>query len=145
MSDAQLAKPRLTKLSYVKPDYPGERAIVILGGTDIQSAAVQLMRVGARQKLHAHANYDGLYLVLEGRVRFSGADGFSTEAGPKESVVVPRGAAYGFEAVDGDAEMYFVGATDPQTPSKFTAHEAGADVPNYDFYDPAGQPRHWSR
>jgi mannose-6-phosphate isomerase-like protein (cupin superfamily) len=139
---SEQAKPGATlrKLSYKKPAYEGERAIVLLGGTDIERAAVQLIKAGARQGLHAHANYDGLYLVLEGRVRFWGIDGLFAEIGPKEAVLVPRGVAYGFAAAEGEAEMLHVSAVDLQAEPGFTAYEPGADAATYQFFDPSGAP-----
>jgi mannose-6-phosphate isomerase-like protein (cupin superfamily) len=134
-------EPRLRKLSYEKPDFEGGRGIVLLGGTDILRGAVQLMKVGARQGLHSHANYDGLYLCLEGRVRFWGKDGPFAVIGPKEAVMVPRGAAYAFAAEDGDAEMFYVSAVDDRSPAQFTAHEPGADIANYGFFGPDGEPQ----
>jgi mannose-6-phosphate isomerase-like protein (cupin superfamily) len=140
MSEQANPGAKLRKLSYKKPAYDGARAIVLLGGTDIERAAVQLIKAGARQGLHAHANYDGLYLVLEGRVRFWGSDGLFAEIGPKEAVLVPRGVAYGFAAVEGEAEMFHVSAVDLQTKPGFTSLEAGADSAAYQFFDPSGEP-----
>lgn len=132
--------PRLQKISYQKPALRAARGITKLGTTDILRSAVQVLADGARQGLHAHNNYDAIYMGFSGRVRFYGEGGaLFAEIGPNEGVIVPRGVTYGFEAVGGGAEMFYVSAVDRQMEDRFFSHEPGGDVIAYDLFDEAGE------
>jgi mannose-6-phosphate isomerase-like protein (cupin superfamily) len=130
----------LQKVSYRRPDLRRARGVAKLGGTETLHAVVQVLAEGGRQGLHAHNNYDGVYLALSGRTRFYGEGGaLFAEIGPHEAVIVPRGATYGFEAVGGPAELFYVNAIDPAAEPLFFSREPGADAANYDLFDAEGQ------
>jgi mannose-6-phosphate isomerase-like protein (cupin superfamily) len=131
----------LQKVSYRRPALRQARGIARLGGTETLHAVVQVLAEGGRQGLHAHNNYDGVYLAMSGRTRFYGEGGaLFAEIGPNEAVIVPRGATYGFEAVGGPAELFYVNAIDPTAAPLFFSREPGADAANYDLFDAEGQP-----
>jgi 3-keto-5-aminohexanoate cleavage enzyme len=131
----------LIKVSYVKPTLRRPRGVVRLGSTDIMSALVQVMAEGARQGLHALNAYDGIYFVLSGRVQFFGdGGGLFAAIGENEAVIVPRGVTYGFEAVGGEAEVFYVNSIDRRTEDLFVSREKGSDAFDFDRFNPDGEP-----
>jgi mannose-6-phosphate isomerase-like protein (cupin superfamily) len=131
----------LQRISYRKPPIGGLRGISAIASTDVLAAVVQTVKPGGRQGLHAHASYDGLYFVLSGRARFYGkGNTLFAEIGPNEAVLVPRGVAYAFEAVDGEVQMLAVDAIDKSVKDTFTSHETGADGVNYELFTADGAP-----
>jgi mannose-6-phosphate isomerase-like protein (cupin superfamily) len=131
--------PALQTARYRRPPMRGPRGIVRLGGTGDLNAVVQVLEAGARQGLHAHGNYDGVYLGLSGRTRFYGEGGrLFVEIGPNEIVIVPKGATYGFEAVGGPSELFYVNAVDRAREPAFFVREEGAQERDYDLFDPDG-------
>jgi mannose-6-phosphate isomerase-like protein (cupin superfamily) len=136
----QIQGPALQTARYQRPPMQGPRGIVRLGGTGGMNAVVQVLEAGARQGLHAHNNYDGVYLGLSGRTRFYGEGGAAfAEIGPGEIVIVPRGATYGFEALGGPAELFYVNAVDPNAEPGFFVREPGAQERDYDLFDSDGR------
>jgi 3-keto-5-aminohexanoate cleavage enzyme len=130
----------LQKVSYLRPTLRGSRGITRLGNTDILNALVQTLAEGGRQRLHAHNAYDGIYLVLSGRVRFYGeGGGLFAEISKNEAVIVPRGVTYGFEAVGGEAEVFYVNSVDRQVTDQFFSREEGSDVFDFDRFSPGGE------
>ena len=70
-----------------------------LATTDIMTVGVQVVAGGGETNLHAHANEDATWLVLNGRVRFyTTGDEVVGEYGRYEGVVIPRGVPYWFES-----------------------------------------------
>src|SRR5208282_5857917 len=61
-------------------------------------AAVQIVKDGGENNLHAHTNSNQMYFVLAGHVRFHGpGDTVIGDYGPNEGVFIPGGARYWFE------------------------------------------------
>lgn len=52
-------------------------------------------------KLHAHTNEDHSFIVLQGKARFVGPNGESTELEKNQGIMLPRSALYTFRAVGG--------------------------------------------
>jgi len=85
---------------YARPDEERPKRIVGLARSDIMFCAVQVIREGGENNLHAHTGMDGLWFVLKGRARFYGeGHALIGEFGEHEGVFVPRNVPYWFESV----------------------------------------------
>jgi quercetin dioxygenase-like cupin family protein len=75
---------------------------------------VYCLRPGQAQKVHAHPGSDKVYLVLDGRCRFTvGAE--SAEHAQGAAVLAPAGVAHGVEnASDDDARLLVVMSPPPE-------------------------------
>lgn len=100
-SGSQAAARPPVKFRYAKPAAQDtDKAIVGLGQSDIIRGAVQVVRKGGDNNLHAHTGMDGFWMVLKGRVRFYGpGNEVQGEFGPHEGVITPRNTPYWFECV----------------------------------------------
>lgn len=66
---------------------------------------VYCLRPGQAQKVHAHPDSDKVYVVLEGRCRFT-VDGETAEHGSGTAVLAPAGTPHGVEnASSADARL----------------------------------------
>ena len=54
---------------------------------------------GGENKLHAHANQDHSFIVLDGKARFHGPRGEKKTIGRNEGILLPAGSYYWFESV----------------------------------------------
>lgn len=70
---------------------------VLLGRTDLFRAAVQVVREGGDNNLHAHTGNDGFWMVLQGRAAFYDGHGNMFEIAAYEGVIVPRNTSYWFK------------------------------------------------
>ena len=96
----EVAVPR--PFAYVRPELERSKHVVMLARTDRMLAAVQVLRSGGENNLHAHPNQDGFWMVLKGRVRYYGeGDVLLGSFGPMEGILIPRGSKYWFES-EGD-------------------------------------------
>ena len=146
---AATEKPAMRLIDYKKPTLSGPRGMSILALSDIMTVIVQTLAPSARQGLHAHEAYDGLYFVLGGRARFyRGAAGeVFAEVATGQGVFVPRGTPYSFEAIDGEAQLLSIDAIDKRVADIFTAYEDGSDAVDYEFFAPDGslqQAKRWT-
>lgn len=67
---------------------------------DILRGTLQTLPEGFANNLHYHPAYEGFWMVVEGRVRFHGAnDRVIGEFGPMEGVFIPRNGRYWFTRV----------------------------------------------
>lgn len=57
---------------------------------------LKVYAAGGENGLHAHPEEDHAFFVLSGRARFVDELGTTTEVGPFEGMIVPRGALYAF-------------------------------------------------
>ena len=141
-------KPAMRLIDYKKPTLSGPRGMSILALSDIMTVIVQTLAPGARQGLHAHEAYDGFYFVLGGKARFyRGSDDVFAEVSTGQGVFVPRGTAYGFEAVGGEAQLLSIDAIDKRVADIFTSYEDGSDAVDYEFFAPDGtlqQAKRWT-
>jgi len=87
-------------VKYSMPADVAPKILVPLAHSDIMFCAVQIVREGGETNLHSHEAMDGLWFVLQGRVRFYG-EGHTLigEFGRHEGVFVPRNVPYWFESV----------------------------------------------
>lgn len=70
---------------------------------DILRARAQTLPVGFENSLHYHPLYEGIWMVLSGRVRFFGAEkNVIAECGALEGVFIPRNGRYWFAQVGED-------------------------------------------
>jgi len=69
-------------------------AKIALATTDRTQLDLYCLEPGQSQKAHTHADQDKIYLVLEGRGRFS-LDGDESTLELGEALVAPAGAAHG--------------------------------------------------
>ena len=93
-----------------------KKVVVRLAGTATIKPMVQC--VAPREgdtNLHAHPNTDGFWFVLTGSSRWYGDDDeLLAELGPNESIMIPRGTRYWFEAAgDEPLEILHIAVTDP--------------------------------
>jgi mannose-6-phosphate isomerase-like protein (cupin superfamily) len=105
---------------YVTPDAEqraGRKKVVVrLAGTDTIRPMVQCVAPkGGDTNLHAHPHTDGFWFVLTGRSRWYGADDqLLAELGPMESIMVPKGTKYWFEASSEEPlEILHIAVTTP--------------------------------
>ena len=73
---------------------PDRMAKIALGATSRLHLDLYALEPGQAQKVHTHDDQDKVYVVLEGRGRFTvGADEETLE--PGEAIVAPAGAGHG--------------------------------------------------
>jgi len=90
------------------PEIESGRAIVHLPRTDSLFFALLVLKEGGENTLHSHPNLDGVWLVMEGRVRFyTEGDKLVAELGKNEGILIPRGYKYWFESV-GKAPLHIL-------------------------------------
>jgi mannose-6-phosphate isomerase-like protein (cupin superfamily) len=145
---ATVETPAMRLIDYKKPTLSGPRGMSILALSDIMTVIVQTLAPGARQGLHAHEAYDGFYFMLGGRARFyRGAGEVFAEVATGQGVFVPRGTAYAFEAIGGEAQLLSIDAIDKRVADIFTSYEEGSDAVDYEFFAPDGslqQAKRWT-
>ncbi len=70
-----------------------------LARTDILSVGVQSINQGGETNLHAHADQDAAWLVLNGEATFyTDGDRVVAKVGKLEGLVIPRGTLYWFQS-----------------------------------------------
>ena len=95
----KLSQTGPTVFRYQKPSTVPGKQVVVLARTDRMFAGVQVLTEGGENNLHKHPLTDGCWLVLNGRVRFYGAnDVVLAELGKHEGILIPRGTLYWFES-----------------------------------------------
>jgi len=106
--------PTAQLFRYEKPEVDRAKAITFLCRTDRLIGAVQVIKQGGENNLHAHRHMDGMWMVLAGRARFYGeGNQLLAELGRYEGIMVPRGFQYWFESAgDEDLELLQVEASD---------------------------------
>lgn len=109
---------------------PAEHSKVIrsLCGSELLEADVQLVDEGGANKLHHHTGQDGLFLVLDGAVRFHGAgDEVIAELEARDGILIPHGFDYWFErAGEGAAEVLHVAAISDATEDRRVGESSGS-------------------
>ena len=111
---------RKEEMKVVRYDPPDADKIRVKGLTtlchsDILMCNIQVVKEGGENNLHSHAAMDGMWFVLNGRMRFYGAgDELIGEFGRYEGVFVPRGVSYWFESCgDEPLELFQAEGMDP--------------------------------
>jgi quercetin dioxygenase-like cupin family protein len=89
-------------------------AKIALATTDRAQLDLYCLEPGQSQKAHTHAEQDKIYVVLEGRGRFS-LDGAEATLEAGEAVVAPAGAAHGV-VNDSDARLLILVVVSPPPP-----------------------------
>jgi mannose-6-phosphate isomerase-like protein (cupin superfamily) len=101
--------PQAQVFHYQPPEFPEGRGkgVQLLGRTDLAFVAVQRLKAtGGETNLHTHANVDGFWMVLSGRVKFYTTDDVViADLGPHEGVVIPRNYPYWFGADGVESEI----------------------------------------
>ena len=109
------AKP-MTSVRYDSPELGDKiKVTYILKEDDMLAVSVEKVRNGGGDDgLHTHTGTDSAWFVLSGgRVRFRTPEGKEIILGEHEGLYIPRGAAYGFVALDSEeAEVLHVKARD---------------------------------
>ena len=110
---------------YTLPDENRPKRLVGIARSDIMFCAVQVIREGGENNLHAHTGMDGLWFVLKGRARFYGkGHELIGEFGPHEGVFVPRNVPYWFESVGPETlEILQAESIDRRGPNKRIDYE----------------------
>ena len=100
------AEAAIKRFTYEKPSqYDRKKVSVRLAQGELVRGMIQVAKEGGENNLHYHANVDGFWMVLSGKVRFYGpGDQLIAELGPREGLVIPRYARYWFESA-GDEEL----------------------------------------
>lgn len=107
------AEAAIKRFKYEKPaKYDRKKVSVRLAQGELVRGMIQVAKEGGENNLHYHANVDGFWMVLSGKVRFYGpGDKLIAELGPKEGLMIPRFARYWFEnAGDDELEILLVQA-----------------------------------
>jgi mannose-6-phosphate isomerase-like protein (cupin superfamily) len=65
-------------------------------------ASIKVYASGGENALHSHGGEDHLFVVLQGKARFTFSDGRSSLVGVHEGVMVPKNVEYKFEADKGE-------------------------------------------
>lgn len=68
-------------------------------------------------QLHTHTNEDHVFIVLQGKARFSGPNGETTELERNQGIMLPRCSLYTFRAVGGPLILLRVGCVVDPTQS----------------------------
>jgi mannose-6-phosphate isomerase-like protein (cupin superfamily) len=109
------AKP-MSSIAYDSPELGDNiKVTYVLKEVDMLAVSVEKVRNGGGDDgLHTHTGTDSVWFVLSGgRVRFRTPEGEEIILGEHEGLYVPRGAAYGFSALDDEAaEVLHVKARD---------------------------------
>ena len=91
--------PTKAQLFKMQTRLPKEgRAAALLGATDRMWVNLKAYAEGGENTLHAHANEDHTFIILQGQASFFGADGKIATLGRNEGILLPRGVAYHFHA-----------------------------------------------
>jgi mannose-6-phosphate isomerase-like protein (cupin superfamily) len=107
------AEAAIKRFKYEKPSqYDRKKVSVRLAQGELVRGMIQVAKEGGENNLHYHANVDGFWMVLSGKVRFYGpGDKLIAELGPKEGLMIPRYARYWFEnAGEDELEILLVQA-----------------------------------
>ena len=110
-AEHQAAENNIVTFSYQKPtEFKRKKVTVRLAKTDLVRAMIQVIKEGGENNLHYHSRVDGMFTVLNGRVRFYGPQNkLIGEFGKLEGVIIPRNARYWFESIGEDeAEVMLV-------------------------------------
>lgn len=91
---------------------PDKMAKIALATTSRAQLDLYCLEPGQSQKAHTHADQDKIYLVLEGRGRFS-LDGAEATLEAGEAIVAPAGAAHGVVNDSGARLLIAVVVTPP--------------------------------
>ncbi|MGE5540315.1 MAG: cupin domain-containing protein [Gemmatimonas sp.] len=100
------AEAAIKRFKYEKPSqYDRKKVSVRLAQGELVRGMIQVAKEGGENNLHYHANVDGFWMVLSGKVRFYGTgDKLIAELGSREGLMIPRYARYWFENA-GDEEL----------------------------------------
>jgi mannose-6-phosphate isomerase-like protein (cupin superfamily) len=102
--------------------------------------SIQIVANGGETNLHAHADIDSVWYVINGGATFYGLeDKVIASLGRHEALFIPHGAPYWFESTPGSAENLIVLHFSAKVPNaeggridyderKFVIHEPGQDV-----------------
>lgn len=101
LKDRDLGKPQLFRLRAQLPEKG--RGSALLAATDRMWVNLKTYAEGGENTLHAHANEDHAFIILQGRATFYGPDGESVTFGRNEGLLLPRGCKYYFHAEPGEA------------------------------------------
>lgn len=95
------AEQKIVTFSYQKPtDFKRKKVTMRLAQTDVVRASVQVIKEGGENNLHYHSTVDGMFTVLNGRVRFYGPENrVLGEFGKFEGIIIPKNARYWFESI----------------------------------------------
>lgn len=79
------------------------RGSALLAATDRMWVNLKTYAEGGENTLHAHANEDHTFIVLQGQATFYRPEGESITFGRNEGILLPRGCTYYFYAEPGEA------------------------------------------
>ena len=101
---ARLAQSKLPSFFHVRARLPKKgRTNQVLGATRHMNVVLKTYASGGENELHAHANEDHVFIVLQGQATFYGPRGETREVGRNDCVLLPANAYYRFHARE-DAE-----------------------------------------
>lgn len=74
------------------------RSDSVLAATPNLTLRLKVYASGGENELHAHANEDHIFVILQGTAEFFDDDGLLAALGPNEGVTLPKGQRYRFHA-----------------------------------------------
>ena len=87
------------------------RLDTVLAETDVMRVWMKCYAEGGENVLHAHAQEDHMFVILQGQARFYDKEGGERVLGRNEGIMLPRGAFYYFNSCgDEPLVMLRVGA-----------------------------------
>lgn len=124
--------PDKPQLFHMKTPLPKKgRGATLLAATDRMWVNLKTYAEGGENVLHAHTNEDHTFIVLAGEAKFYGPDGEVATLGKNQGILLPRGVAYYFHAVEGEPLVILRMGTiiDPERPAFERMGADGKRVP----------------
>ncbi|MDM0066961.1 MULTISPECIES: cupin domain-containing protein [unclassified Variovorax] len=109
----RLAQSRVPSFFHLRARLPKQgRTNQVLGASSCMNVVLKTYASGGENELHAHANEDHLFVIMQGRAVFYGPRDETREVARNDCVLIPAGAFYWFHA-SGDEPLVLlrVGAT----------------------------------
>ncbi len=95
----RLAKSHVPSFFHIRARLPKQgRTNQVLGASTCMNVVLKTYASGGENELHAHANEDHLFVVLQGGARFYGPRDETRDVAKHDCVLIPAGAFYWFHA-----------------------------------------------
>ncbi len=107
------------------------RGATLLAATERMWVNLKTYAEGGENTLHAHTNEDHVFIVLQGEAAFYGPDGEIATLGKNQGILLPKGVAYYFHAIEGEPLVILRMGTiiDPERPKFERKSLGGEDIP----------------
>jgi len=99
----RLAKSQLPSFFHIRAKLPQQgRTNQVLGASSRLNVVLKTYASGGENELHAHANEDHLFIVMQGEASFYGPRNERRDVARNDCVLLPAGSFYWFQAKDGE-------------------------------------------